>query len=98
MAIDLENWVLVLSYVNKAESSLDKADKEGKIASQLKCYSGLAQLANRSFEEAARVFLGSNFEHCSELPDVSRAECLRTLGALATVLIRMDFFAPAIRC
>jgi len=83
VAIDLDNWVLVLSYVNKAQTSLE--DKAGKTASRLNCYAGLAHLANRSYEEAARVFLKSNFEHCSEVPDVMSARDVAVYGGLCAL-------------
>lgn len=69
------NWVNVQTYVNKAESIPDLFenkshslnDKQKKynssVLAKLKCASGLAELSQKRYKSAARLFLEVSFDH-----------------------------------
>lgn len=87
ISIYLKNWSFVSSYVLKAESNPDYAEKS-PIATKLDCASGLAHLANRKYDQAARAFLQCNFDHfnndSSEFLSVNNVAVYGALCALAS--------------
>ena len=87
VSIYLKNWSFVSSYVMKAESNTDYSDKS-VIATKLNCASGLAYLANRKYDQAARSFLLCNFDHfnndASEFLSVNNVAVYGALCALAS--------------
>lgn len=76
VSLYMQNWPHVQTYVHKAESVPDliadntavaATDKQKKsnseILAKLKCASGLAELAQRQYKNAARLFLQVSFDH-----------------------------------
>ena len=53
-----------------------------EIACRLKCSAGLAELENRKYKNAARLFLQANFDDC-KCPDVSRIPNFLSLSNLS---------------
>lgn len=87
VSIYLKNWSFVSSYVLKAETNPEYSDKSA-IATKLNCASGLAYLANRKYDQAARCFLLCNFDHfnsdASEFLSVNNVAVYGALCALAS--------------
>ena len=76
VSLYMQNWPHVQTYVHKAESVPDLiventttggSDKQKKsnseILAKLKCASGLAELAQKQYKTAARLFLQVSFDH-----------------------------------
>ena len=87
VSIYLKNWSFVSSYVMKAESNQDYV-ANSPIATKLNCASGLAYLANRKYDMAARSFLLCNFDHftndANEFLSVNNVAIYGALCALAS--------------
>ncbi|EDV27721.1 uncharacterized protein TRIADDRAFT_53707 [Trichoplax adhaerens] len=69
-SIQQKSWTNVLSYASKAESipeleDICKTDQYKNVKTFLNCTSGLAQLAQKRYQVAARRFLEANYEDCS---------------------------------
>ncbi|XP_042822509.1 COP9 signalosome complex subunit 1 isoform X4 [Panthera tigris] len=88
----IKNWSHVLSYVSKAESTPEIAERGERdsqtqaILTKLKCAAGLAELAARKYKQAAKCFLLASFDHCDfpELLSPSNVAVYGGLCALAT--------------
>uniref|UniRef100_A0A2K6T1C2 COP9 signalosome complex subunit 1 n=1 Tax=Saimiri boliviensis boliviensis TaxID=39432 RepID=A0A2K6T1C2_SAIBB len=69
VSVYLQNWSHVLSYVSKAESTPEIAERGERdsqtqaILTKLKCAAGLAELAARKYKQAAKCFLLASFDH-----------------------------------
>lgn len=87
VSIYLKNWSCVSSYVSKAEGSQDY-EANNQMATKLHCASGLAHLANRKYDQAARSFLQCNFDHftndANEFLSVNNVAIYGALCALAS--------------
>lgn len=87
ISIYLKNWSFVSSYVLKAEGNQD-FQPSGQTASRLNCASGLANLANSKYGQAARNFLQCNFDHftndANEFLSVNNVATYGALCALAS--------------
>lgn len=81
----MNNWSLVLSYVNRAEgtpeiaqpqsaSSKEQIAQRQRDLSKLKCAAGLSELANKKYKAAARNFLLAQFDHL-DFPEVFLINC-----------------------
>ncbi|XP_039082350.1 COP9 signalosome complex subunit 1 isoform X5 [Hyaena hyaena] len=92
VSVYLQNWSHVLSYVSKAESTPEIAERGERdsqtqaILTKLKCAAGLAELAARKYKQAAKCFLLASFDHCDfpELLSPSNVAVYGGLCALAT--------------
>lgn len=86
VSIFLQNWSHVLSYVNKAQTSLNPELEEGhpKIVTRLKCAAGLAELSLNKYKSAAKSFLQAQFE-CSDIPDMISANNIAVFGVLTSL-------------
>ncbi|XP_077022378.1 COP9 signalosome complex subunit 1 isoform X5 [Tamandua tetradactyla] len=92
VSVYLQNWSHVLSYVSKAESTpeiAERGERDGQtqaILTKLKCAAGLAELAARKYKQAAKCFLLASFDHCDfpELLSPSNVAVYGGLCALAT--------------
>ncbi|XP_069916214.1 COP9 signalosome complex subunit 1 isoform X3 [Oryctolagus cuniculus] len=92
VSVYLQNWSHVLSYVSKAESTPEIAERGERdsqtqaILTKLKCAAGLAELAARKYKQAAKCFLLASFDHCDfpELLSPSNVAIYGGLCALAT--------------
>lgn len=62
VSIQLQNWAHVLTYVIKAEATPEFAPNS-PTGTKFSCAAGLAELASRSFKNAAKRFLVANFDH-----------------------------------
>lgn len=90
VAIEMDNWVLVQSYVAKAESTFESvphgaADPDAKIRAKATCCSGLALMASSDFAGAARAFLGVKFDNSSDFPELMSARDVGIYGGLAAL-------------
>eukprot|EP00039_Didymoeca_costata_P023820 m.8438 g.8438 ORF g.8438 m.8438 type:complete len:452 (-) comp3892_c0_seq1:126-1481(-) len=83
-AVEKSDWLNVHTHVGKAETALD-GKKNEKVVSRLKCYSGLAHLAQGEFTEAARHFLNANFDYCAELSDFISQRDIAIYGGLCAL-------------
>lgn len=87
ISIYLKNWSFVSSYVLKAESNQDY-QPTSQTGSRLNCASGLANLANSKYGQAARNFLQCNFDHftndANEFLSVNNVATYGALCALAS--------------
>lgn len=83
VSIEMKSWSSVLNYVSKAESTPD-VSKDANAMGQLKCCSALAQLALRSYKEAARLFLLVPFEH-SNFPEIITSRDIAVYGGLCAL-------------
>lgn len=100
VSLYMQNWPHVQTYVHKAESvpdliaentnSTTTTDKQKKfnaeIIAKLKCASGLAELAQRQYKGAARLFLQVSFDHLdySEILSAQDVAIYGGICALAT--------------
>ncbi|XP_048653037.1 COP9 signalosome complex subunit 1 isoform X5 [Marmota marmota marmota] len=92
VSVYLQNWSHVLSYVSKAESTPEIAERGERdsqtqgVLTKLKCAAGLAELAARKYKQAAKCFLLASFDHCDfpELLSPSNVAIYGGLCALAT--------------
>ncbi|XP_054312537.1 COP9 signalosome complex subunit 1 isoform X4 [Pongo pygmaeus] len=92
VSVYLQNWSHVLSYVSKAESTPEIAERGERdsqtqaILTKLKCAAGLAELAARKYKQAAKCLLLACFDHCDfpELLSPSNVAIYGGLCALAT--------------
>ncbi|KAL1128949.1 hypothetical protein AAG570_013483 [Ranatra chinensis] len=89
VSVYLQNWSHVLSYVNKAESTPDFSEAQGKETSQailtkLKCAAGLAELATKKYKLAAKQFLQANLDHC-DFPELLSASNIAIYGGLCAL-------------
>lgn len=99
VSLYMQNWPHVQTYVHKAESVPDliadsttvtATDKQKKsnseILAKLKCASGLAELAQRQYKSAARLFLQVSFDHLdySEILSAQDVAIYGGICALAT--------------
>ena len=53
-----------------SQTSKAQAPASPEVASRLKCAGGLAEMENRNYKNAGRLFIQASFEHC-KFPDVS---------------------------
>ena len=87
ISIYLKNWSYVSSYVLKAESNHEYQPTD-PTATKLNSASGLANLANQKYEQAARNFLQCNFDHftndANEFLGVNNVATYGALCALAS--------------
>lgn len=89
VSVYIQNWSHVLSFVNKAESTPDFSDSQGKESSQLilgklKCAAGLAELATKKYKQAAKQFLQANIDHC-DFPDLLSPNNIAVYGGLCAL-------------
>ena len=85
ISIYLKNWSFVTSYVVKAENNTD-FNPQSQIATRLNCASGLAYLANRKYDQAAKCFLLCNFDHfTNDSNDFLSVNNVATYGALCAL-------------
>jgi COP9 signalosome complex subunit 1 len=84
VAIEMDNWVLVQSYISKAESSLE-SNANQTLAAKAHCCSGLALMANLDYDRAARCFLQVKFDHASEFPELMTARDVGVYGGLTAL-------------
>ncbi|KAM3860156.1 COP9 signalosome complex subunit 1 isoform 2-T2 [Diretmus argenteus] len=92
VSVYLQNWSHVLSYVSKAESTPEIAERGERdcqsqaVLTKLKCAAGLAELASRKYKQAAKCFLLASFDHCDfpELLSPSNVAVYGGMCALAT--------------
>lgn len=91
VSVYLQNWSHVLSYITRAENTPDFPDVHGKdnnqsIVTKLKVAAGLAELAMRKYEMAAKHFLQASLDHCDcpELLSPGNVALYGGLCALAT--------------
>nr|BAN21327.1 cop9 signalosome complex subunit [Riptortus pedestris] len=89
VSVYIQNWSHVLSFVNKAESTPDFSDAQGKESSQvvlgkLKCAAGLAELATKKYKQAAKQFLQANIDHC-DFPDLLSPSNIAVYGGLCAL-------------
>jgi len=71
ISVHLGNWQQVLNYYSKAEATPEMTDStksqlpgNQEMATRLRCAAGLAEMENRKYKNAARLFLQASFEHC----------------------------------
>ncbi|BFF97056.1 COP9 signalosome complex subunit 1b [Drosophila madeirensis] len=88
VSIYLQNWVHVMSYISKAESTPDFAEgsKEAnaQVHTRLECAAGLAELQQKKYKVAAKHFLNANFDHC-EFPEMISTNNVAVYGGLCAL-------------
>ncbi|XP_027830097.1 COP9 signalosome complex subunit 1 isoform X3 [Ovis aries] len=90
VSVYLQNWSHVLSYVSKAESTPEIAERGERdtqtqaILTKLKCAAGLAELAARKYKQAAKCFLLASFDHC-DFPELLSASNVAVYGGLCAL-------------
>lgn len=94
VALELPNWSHLLSYVTKAEGAIQKDDKnapnqtetqkKNPLITELRCYAALAQLAMKSYETAATLFLSCAFDD-AVMPHLISRKDVATYGALCAL-------------
>jgi len=96
VSIYLQNWPHVQTYVNKAEAVPDVFDSASGTANEktkkanmgtftkLKCSSGLAELAQKQYKSAARLFLQASFDHF-QYTEVMSAHDVALYGGLCAL-------------
>jgi len=84
VSIELENYLHVLNYVQKAEQTTD-IQQETTTMDKLRCASGLAHLANKKYKLAAKKFLEVSSELNSTYSDVIAPQDVAIYGALCAL-------------
>ncbi|CAG0917261.1 unnamed protein product [Notodromas monacha] len=89
VAVYLQNWSHVLSYVNKAESTpeLSEVGRKESMAvtqTQLRCAAGLAELCTKKYKAAAKHFLQASLDHC-DFPELLSANNVAIYGGLCAL-------------
>jgi COP9 signalosome complex subunit 1 len=84
VAIEMQNWSMVQQFVSKAEAEA-RGEFAPADAAKVKSLTGLAYLASRQYQSAARAFLGVNFEQSSSFPDVMTARDIGIYGGLCAL-------------
>ena len=91
VAIEMDNWVLVQSYVSKAESTFPAAppngtaDPDASIRAKATCCGALALMASNDYAGAAREFLKVKFDNSSDFPELISARDIGIYGGLAAL-------------
>jgi hypothetical protein len=94
-----QNWPMVLTYVQKADSILTgtMTEKQKQIRAQIKAVSGVAELSMSRYRQAALNFsevgavMGSNFEDVVSGVDVARYGVLAALASFDRTDLRVRF-------
>jgi COP9 signalosome complex subunit 1 len=84
VSIELENYMHVLNYVQKAEQTPD-VQQDSTIMDKLKCSAGLANLAHGKYKVAARNFLEVSAELDRHYSDVIAPQDVATYGAFCAL-------------
>ncbi|XP_022211115.2 COP9 signalosome complex subunit 1b-like [Drosophila obscura] len=90
VSIYMKNWLHVITYKEKAESTPDfaKASKEAigkiKIHTHLECAAGLAQMQQTKYKVAAQHFLNANYDH-GQFPEMISANNVAVYGGLCAL-------------
>lgn len=96
VSIFMRNWPHVQAYVQKAEAVPDVFDVQSGSSNEkvkrsnlgtlakLKCAAGLAELAQKQYEQAAKLFLNTQFDHC-DYTDVLSLHDIAMYGGLCAL-------------
>ncbi|XP_071040671.1 COP9 signalosome complex subunit 1 [Parasteatoda tepidariorum] len=89
VSVYLQNWSHVLTYVNKAETTPEVTEANGKdnnqlVITKLRSAAGLAELATRKYKSAAKNFLQASFDHC-DFPDLISPNNVAMYGGLCAL-------------
>eukprot|EP00731_Ephydatia_muelleri_P021124 Em0013g851a len=89
VSVLLGNWQQVLNYYSKAEATSEmteaaKSQTNQETASRLKCAAGLAEMENRKYKNAARLFLQTSFDNC-KFPDLLSPYSVAVYGGLCAL-------------
>lgn len=89
VSVYLQNWSHVTSYVNKAETTPEITEPQGKdgyqtVSTKLQCAAGLAELANKKYKTSAKHFLQANLDHC-DFPDLLSPSNVAMYGGLCAL-------------
>jgi COP9 signalosome complex subunit 1 len=106
VSVHLRNWQQVLNYYNKAEATMTVSPQPGipapaptntEVCCRLKCSAGLAELENRKYKNAARLFLQAQFDDC-KCPDLLSPHSVALYGALCALASfdRQDLYTRVI--
>jgi COP9 signalosome complex subunit 1 len=103
VSIHLKNWQQVLNYYSKAEGTPEMSSQSSsatvnqEIACRLKCSAGLAELENRKYKNAARLFLQIHLDDC-KCPDLLSPHTVALYGGLCALASfdRQDLYTRVI--
>uniref|UniRef100_A0A8C4WYP1 G protein pathway suppressor 1 n=1 Tax=Eptatretus burgeri TaxID=7764 RepID=A0A8C4WYP1_EPTBU len=90
VSVYLQNWSHVLSYVSKAETTpeiAERGDRDSQqmaVVTRLKCAAGLAELATKKYKQAAKFFLQASFDHC-DFPEMLSPNNVAVYGGLCAL-------------
>uniref|UniRef100_UPI00358E854E COP9 signalosome complex subunit 1-like isoform X3 n=1 Tax=Myxine glutinosa TaxID=7769 RepID=UPI00358E854E len=90
VSVYLQNWSHVLSYVSKAETTPEIAERTDRdsqqmaVVTRLKCAAGLAELATKKYKQAAKFFLLASFDHC-DFPEMVSQNNVAVYGGLCAL-------------
>uniref|UniRef100_UPI00358EDE97 COP9 signalosome complex subunit 1-like isoform X2 n=1 Tax=Myxine glutinosa TaxID=7769 RepID=UPI00358EDE97 len=90
VSVYLQNWSHVLSYVSKAETTPEIAERTDRdsqqmaVVTRLKCAAGLAELATKKYKQAAKFFLLASFDHC-DFPEMLSPNNVAVYGGLCAL-------------
>lgn len=103
VSIHLKNWQQVLNYYSKAEATPEMSGQSTtvaanqEIACRLKCSAGLAELENRKYKNAARLFLQAHLDDC-KCSDLVSPHAVALYGGLCALASfdRQDLYSRVI--